>query len=250
MAHLYRHNTNGLISEFLPPKKPSNKVCIVAPGMPGYSSKQRAAEYAAKRGYWAFFLRYRGTWESAGDFLSHSPHEDVLELIDALQSGEVVEEWTGTSFHIQHPEFYVIGTSFGGSAALLSSLDERVKKVVAVCPVVDWSAKEGHTEEPVDELGDRIKRSFGDAYRFSDEDWGRLVRGELYNPVSVQDELDGSKIRILHARDDGVVPYQPVADFAAQVGCDMLSFRRGGHFGTRQLTDWKTRRYVWNFLDT
>ena len=33
----------------------------------------------------------------------------------------------------------MIGGSFGGAAALLASLDPRVKKVIANCPVVDWS---------------------------------------------------------------------------------------------------------------
>jgi cephalosporin-C deacetylase-like acetyl esterase len=45
----------------------------------------------------------------------------------------------GRRFSLAPDELFVIGGSFGGAAAILASLDPRVKKVIANCPVVDWS---------------------------------------------------------------------------------------------------------------
>jgi cephalosporin-C deacetylase-like acetyl esterase len=45
----------------------------------------------------------------------------------------------GRRFSHSPDELFVIGGSFGGAAAILASLDPRVTKVIANCPVVDWS---------------------------------------------------------------------------------------------------------------
>ena len=80
------------------------------------------------------FIRAIG--ESGGEFLERSPHEDVLDVIGGL-SKEFRELAFGRRFRVLVDELFVIGGSFGGAAAILSSLDPRVKKVVANCPVVD-----------------------------------------------------------------------------------------------------------------
>ncbi len=53
--------------------------------MPGMPRKQPFAEWLAQKGYWVFYPRYRGAWESGGEFLARSPHEDVLDVISGLQ---------------------------------------------------------------------------------------------------------------------------------------------------------------------
>ena len=103
--------------------------------------------FLAAKGYWVFYPRYRGAWESGGKFLQKSPHQDILDVIDELPKG-VRELAFGKRFSLQPDEIFVIGGSFGGAAAILASLDDRVKKVIANCPVVDWAilAKEERLE--------------------------------------------------------------------------------------------------------
>ena len=129
-----------IVAEFLPPRRSSTKqkVIILCDGMPSVPRKQPLAEFLADQGYWVFYPRYRGAWESGGQFLEHSPHEDILHVIDELPRG-VTELAFGRRFRPQPDEIFVIGGSFGGAVAILASLDRRVKKVVATCPVVDWS---------------------------------------------------------------------------------------------------------------
>ena len=129
-----------IVAEFLPPPRSSTKqkVIILCDGMPSVPRKQPLAEFLADQGYWVFYPRYRGAWESGGQFLEHSPHEDILHVIDELPRG-VTELAFGRRFRPQPDEIFVIGGSFGGAVAILASLDRRVKKVVATCPVVDWS---------------------------------------------------------------------------------------------------------------
>ena len=133
-----------IVTEFLPPARGgrTRRAIILCDGMPSIPRKQPLAEFLSGKGYWVFYPRYRGAWESGGEFLEQSPHLDILDVIDAL-SAEFRESAFGRRFRVSLDEVFVIGGSFGGAAAILSSLDPRVKKVVANCPVVDWAILSG-----------------------------------------------------------------------------------------------------------
>jgi len=144
-----------MVLEFLPParavkgrdlgtvKTPTarvakkDRVIVLCDGMPGLPRKQGLAEFLATKGYWVFYPRYRGAWESGGTFLDRSPHLDILDVIGGL-SREIRELAFGKRFRVRALEIFVIGGSFGGAAAILCSLDRRVNTVIANCPVVDW----------------------------------------------------------------------------------------------------------------
>ncbi len=250
MSHPLRARFAGdIIAEFLPPQKPSNKVIILAPGMPGVPKASKAMYAIAKKGYWVFLPRYRGTWESGGTFLDHSPHEDILDVVDGI-SKPFTSIWTDETFDIANPEIYVLGSSFGGPAAILCSMDDRVKKAVAIAPLIDWKTQKDSPTESMDWLGEKIQHAFGSAYRFSMEDWERLSNGELYNPIDHIDSIDSKKLLLLHAKDDDVVLYEPSEAFAKEVGCQFVFVKKGGHLGSRTLNTWGVGRKIWKFLES
>ena len=100
--------------------------------------KQDLAFFLSQKGYWVIYPRYRGSWESGGRFLEKSPDKDIRDVIDGLTQ-DLSEVTFGRKFRVAPRKIFVIGGSFGGTAAILSTLDPRVKKAVANCPVVDWS---------------------------------------------------------------------------------------------------------------
>ena len=128
-----------IVAEFLPPSRPrkAQRLIILCDGMPSIPRKQSLSEFLAAKGFWVIYPRYRGAWESDGDFLEKSPHEDILDIIDDFPK-EIEEIAFGQRFRLAPDQVFVIGGSFGGAAAILLSLDPRVKRVVANCPVVDW----------------------------------------------------------------------------------------------------------------
>jgi pimeloyl-ACP methyl ester carboxylesterase len=129
-----------IVAEFLPPKRErkTQKLIILCDGMPSIPRKQSLSEFLAATGFWVIYPRYRGTWESGGEFLKQSPHEDILDIIADLPK-ELEEIAFGQRFRLSPKQIFVIGGSFGGAAALLASLDPKVSRVIANCPVVDWS---------------------------------------------------------------------------------------------------------------
>ena len=223
-----------IVAEFLPPVRPRRKqrVIILCDGMPGIPRKQPLVQFLSRKGYWVFYPRYRGAWESGGEFLARSPHEDVLDVIGELPRG-VTEIAFSRKFDLEPDEIFVIGGSFGGATAILCSLDSRVKRVVANCPVVDWSIlRESEKAETNKPYATYLREAFGNAYRLSARNWNKLYSGNFFNPAYHVDEIDPAKILMFHAKDDPNVSSWSVEEFARQTGVKLKLLKRGGHLKT------------------
>lgn len=223
---------NEIVAEFLPPARKSRKVMILLGGMPTVPAKREMLVHFSKRGYWTFFPRYRGSWESGGRFLRISPERDVLDLVGQLPRG-FKDMWSRVRHRIVPSVIHIIASSFGGPAGILASRDPRVSKVVALSPVVDWRAPSA--EEPLGRLYTFVKEAFGGGYRVSRPAWDKLERGMFYNPAAHVSELNGRKLFIIHASDDRIVRPGPVIRFAKKTGASFLLLPRGGHLGSRTL---------------
>lgn len=243
---------NEIVAEFLPPARPrkKQKLIILCDGMPSIPRKQPLSEFLAAEGFWVLYPRYRGAWESGGRFLAKSPHQDILDVLDELPK-ELEEIAFGQRFRLAPDQVFVIGGSFGGAAAILLSLDPRVRRVVANCSVVDWrildKAEKAETSKPG--YADYIRQAFGSAYRLSDGNWNKLRSGSFYNPWHHRSEIDGSKVLMIHAKDDPNVPYARTKKFAEITGARLKTLPRGGHIST----DYVTRKYwaeVKRFFDS
>lgn len=231
-----------IIAEFVDPSRPQKKqkLIILCDGMPSIPRKQPLAEFLAAKGYWVIYPRYRGAWESGGEFLERSPHEDILDILDELPT-ELEEVAFGQRFQLAPDQVFAIGGSFGGAAAILLSLDSRVTRVVANCAVVDWrildQAKKAETSRQ--NYAEYIREAFGNGYRLSDTNWDKLRSGTFYNPWRHRKEIDASKVLMFHTKDDPNVPYQRAKRFAEITGVKLTTLPRGGHIST----DYITRKY-------
>jgi len=221
-----------IVCEFVAPNKKSNKVIIVCSGMPGYPSNKEMLFWLARRGYWAFLPRYRGTWESGGKFLQKSPHQDVLDIIDELPKG-FKDLWSGKVSKIKNPQVYLIGSSFGGPAVILASQSSKVKKVVAFSPEVNWPREKENKVEPLDWMEKFTHEAFGAGYRLDHKDWKKLETGKFYNPASEIEKIDKKKILIIQALDDKHVCTPAVIEFINKLGCQNVILKKGGHLSVR-----------------
>ena len=241
-----------IVAEFLPPSRPgkAQKLIILCDGMPSIPRKQPLSEFFAARGFWVIYPRYRGAWESDGHFMEKSPHEDILDIVGDLPT-EIEEIAFGRHFRVSPNKIFVIGGSFGGAAAILASLDPRVRRVIANCPVVDWSKldRSEKVETRNDKYAEYIREAFGNGYRLSDANWDKLRNGTFYNPWHHRNEIEGSKIYMFHAKDDPNVPYERTRRFAEITGSKLKTLKRGGHIST----DYVVRKYwqqITRFFDS
>lgn len=223
-----------IVAEFLPPAKPSDKVIILLAGAPSVPEKEELIRFLSKAGYWVLFPRYRGTWESGGKFLDKSPTQDILDIISQLSKG-FKNLWKDETLKLKSEEIFVIGSSFGGAAAILTSLDSRVKKSIALSPVIDWRSQT-KTDQPLEKIIRFMKTGFGQAYRpASSAVWRKLKQGKFYNPMAQAKKIDGQKIMIIHCQDDKITSFEDSKKFAKITQAKLLSFKTGGHFSLSDL---------------
>lgn len=230
LDHPFRTRFAGeILTEFLPPRKHSNKVIILATGAPGYPAKRELIHYFSKKNFWVFLPRYRGSWESAGTFLKTSPHHDLLDVLKGLPKGfhDII---TKKKFQVVPSATFLIGMSFGGPAALLAAVDPRVTKVLAQCPVIDWN-KLG-PEEPLEDTHRVFSQAFGKGYRAPKNNYDKLSHTSFYNPIDHMRSVPGEKIKIIQAKDDRVVLYQPAVRFAKNTGASLKLVAHGGHLSS------------------
>ena len=249
-----------IVAEFLPPRRLLNvikdkktfidakaKIIIFATGMPRQPNNDQLVDFWSKKGYWALTFRYRGSWESGGEFLQISPEQDVLDIVDQLPRG-FESAWNKQKFKLNVKKIILIGTSFGGPAAILASRDKRVDRVIAVAPVIDWNAPS--KLEKVETFYPLLKSAFGEAYRLPKRNWLKLLNGKFYNLMHYADEIDGSKILIFHARDDEVVNYKAVEKFARKTGAKLQLYKKGGHLSSRLLMKPSYYKKVTKFINS
>jgi dipeptidyl aminopeptidase/acylaminoacyl peptidase len=193
-------------------------------------------EFLAAKGFWVMYPRYRGAWESGGNFLERSPQEDVLDVIEELPKG-FEEVALGRRFSAKPERVFVIGGSFGGAAAILAALDSRVNRVVANCPVTDWTIldRSETVETSNQNYAGYIRAAFANAYRLSDANWEKLRTRNFYSPWARRREIDGSKIMIVHAKDDPHAPFAGSVSFAEATGAKLKTVERGGHLRTEDM---------------
>jgi len=235
-----------IVAEFLPPENPSKKVIIFLSGMPSVPKLRETLQFYAKKGFWVFHIRYRGSWESDGSFLQYSPEKDVIDVINQLPKG-FVNFATEKMLKVNPTALYLFGCSFGGPAALLTSFDKRVTKVVTLSSVIDW--KSPSKAEPLDWLFSYIQKAYGNAYRLTKSNWEKLSSGNFYNPIAHTEKIDGKKILMFHAKDDQSVDWKPAVIFAKETQSRLILSKSGGHCSSSYFSHPKFYKEIKKFLN-
>src|SRR3990167_9575715 len=237
MKKLQRQNSfrarfaKDIVAEVMLPIRQTGKVAIMAIGTPSAPYKKEILEFLASHGYVVIFPRYRGTWESAGNFLEKSPAKDIEDVITELTKKRAVYDVaTKEKKLIRVSAVHLFGGSFGGPAVLLNTHLSIVKKVIAMSPVIDWSKK--GKDEPFDSFVRYSREGYGVAFRPKHQkDWQKLFETDFYNPIEHTAAIDGKKVFIIHCKDDTHVPYEPVIPFAQKTGATYYLKPKGGHLG-------------------
>lgn len=241
-----RTRFGDIVAEFWLSQKPTGRVVVVCDGAPGLRTKKELAEFFTRKGFSVFQMRYRGTWESGGEFLKQSPANDVDEVIAGIPKG-FCDLWSGVVYYLDLREVIVVGASFGGPAAILATRNSLVTKAIAIAPIVDWGI--ATKQEPFTEFVRQVTQGFPGAYRCPKKNFKKLLTKKFYNPVDWADTLDGKKILLIHARDDESVPYMPTKKFAKKIGAKYVEYANGGHLGSSFIMQQEVWGHVQRFIN-
>lgn len=246
--HTFRTRfAKDIVAEFLPPARATKKqrVVIICSGAPSVPSKKSLIEFYSKKGFWAFHFRYRGSWESDGLFLQKSPTQDLIDVVEGIPKG-FQDSWSQKKFKFTPDEIIVVSGSFGGAAGVLASKHPKINKVVAVSPLLDW--QNPGPDEPYPKMIRYFEEGYGQGHRFVKNGWDKLKSGKFYNPIAELKNIDGSKILIIHAKDDRTCPYRITKKFSKDVGAKLITLPKGDHLGSSILALPRFHKLFQNFI--
>lgn len=225
----------------------SRGMIVVCDGLPSVPKQKDLLTRLNAVGFDAFYPRYRGTWESGGEFLARSPALDIADFVGFLKKGTVTELYKNATFQITGP-VSIVGSSFGGTIALALTDNPRIEKIVAFSPVVDLvSHNSGGNEQDLGWLDGFISRAFGNGYRYKSDDWKVMMAGSLFNaPASISSER-AKDILIAYDRSDGTVDHKKITDYCTKNSIKNIVSENEGHlnFSTIPESIWSQ---VFDFL--
>ena len=167
--YTYKVNQNGIIYDIAFPDVSKKTLIILLPGLPEYPLPKQLMLDLANAGYFVIYPRYRGTFESDGEFLSRSPAYDILELLTFLEkTKKITELYSPSEKLIEFSKVVVLGPSFGGSVALhLSQLTEKISKYLVFAPVLDFKSHGNiQSEQDLKNLLRFLEQGYKNVYRF------------------------------------------------------------------------------------
>ncbi len=174
-------------------------------GLPQYLDKYHPLVTQITRlGYNLFVPRYRGTFESDGDFSVLSSVQAIEDGISLANEGEAIELFNESkiTWNRQVP-LYVMGFSYGSLPALLS-FNGKIDKTVLVCPFIDAHFHLGDASgENVRETFTFIERAYPHLYRLNSDQ----VIKDLLNTM-LPDKKEN--LVIVSARGDTSIPRQEI----------------------------------------
>lgn len=218
----YRTFINKINCLFSVPEKSNGNLVINCSGLPGQPENYELFSYLTQKGFVCLHPKYEGTWESEGKFLDHSPADDLQSVISHISENHALESaYDGSLIKLEFKNIFLIGSSFGGSVALVTAAKHsRVMGVVSIAPVTDFTkqGKGGSSEQDLAYLGKFLKKGFGRAYNFDLKDWSKLLSGEIdLNPINHTKDLSQKNVLLIHGEDDKTISVQKTIDLFSTI---------------------------------
>lgn len=204
--HILKSYYGDLFFEFILQDKKADLVCFL-PGFPSSNNYDSLMNFLYKKGFHVFTIRYKGSYQSKGQFLKTSIVDDLLVFIEKLKSEKVISLWDLKEFPFKVRKRYLFASSFGGAIACgLVSKTDFFDKMVLFAPVWDFSEhNKKYQEQDLEHLTEFTKRAFQYCYRFEFNNIQKEL--ERFSEIKLKNYIEKLNIPILvfHAYNDKTV---------------------------------------------
>jgi len=215
----YRINLNGIVCEYLLSTE-SRKAILLIEGLPAVPQRVEFMNRLREKGYSVFYPRFRGTWESQGNFLKENPAKDVLEVINVINQGIKLSETVG----YVSSDFYILATSFGGAISLSLQKNDKIKKIISLSQISYFTKVTG-----IQTLKSHLRDVFTMAYRFTDEDWENLISNKIIAPLKDFDSTTSTKHLVISGELDEQILIGELKEFCLKNLISIKSYPNVGH---------------------
>jgi len=202
------------------------KAIILLDGLPSVPHQKEVMTRFSRLGYSVFFPRYKGTWESKGNFLEKTPAFEIDQLIYSLKKGITLD---GKKEIFK--EINILSTSFGGAVALCLENKKLIHKCICLSPVYSFLKI-----EEMNSIGKYLEEYFSGSYRFSSDNWRNLTSGKILNPSSFKKKYS-SKYLMIGGEDDKTINFEDLKKFSVLKNIKVAKIATKGHLNFSDLKD-------------
>jgi pimeloyl-ACP methyl ester carboxylesterase len=157
----------GIFFEFVLQDRKADAI-IILPGFPSGNDFYDLIAFFYGKGYHVFVPRYRGSYQSAGIFLSKNPVDDMIFFIEHLKQGEAKNLWDDKKESFTINKFILVGGSFSGAIACGLAVKHPVfSHLILQAPVWDFSEHNSASDEQdFEKMKEFVRTAYKNCYRF------------------------------------------------------------------------------------
>ncbi|MEK6892785.1 MAG: prolyl oligopeptidase family serine peptidase [Nanoarchaeota archaeon] len=207
---LLRAYYGGIFFEFVLQDRTAD-AAIILPDFPGRNDFNELVELFFDRGYHVFVPRYRGTYQSSGEFLSKNPVDDLIMFTKNLDKGFAKSLWDMEKKVFKINKKILITGSFGGAIACgLAAKHQGFSHLILAAPVWDFARhNEKGDEQNLQHMTEYVKRAYKNCYRFEFDDLAkRLNKFKELNPEYYHAKLKDFPVLVFHDPNDKIVAFK------------------------------------------
>jgi predicted nucleotidyltransferase len=215
-------------------------VIIFLNGLPRPAQTQEISDYFVRNGYLFINLYYPGYWEAPGEMSFSNLGAQVIAFAQALKAGEMFEAFSGRNLTLKIGKIFLVGSSFGASVSLAAQ-DDAFSKIVAVSPLIDFSAH----QETIDILRDKLV-FFREVVRLSADSQTEESLFVL-DQKSQKLRLSPEKILLVADKLDKQINFASVQEYADSHKISLLKTDSGDH-GYKIIKQDRIFEQIFNFI--
>ena len=217
---------------------------IILPSFPSGNDFSDVISFFFEKGYHVFVPRYRGSYQSAGVFLSKNPVDDMVYFLQNLEEGSAKNMWDMKKENFRINKKILVGQSFSGAIALgVAAKYGKIDHVMLQAPVWDFKVhnSEGN-EQDLEKTSDFVKSAYKNCYRFRFKNMTKkLLKFEELNPAYYLPRVKKTPVLIMHDPNDKVVALKHTNEMIHLLGRGTYLEHHFGHKLSRDIMSayWK-----------
>ncbi|MEM4259325.1 MAG: hypothetical protein QXS38_01000 [Candidatus Pacearchaeota archaeon] len=197
----------GIFVEFVLQDRLADAI-ILLPNFPSGNDFSELIAFFFEKGYHVFVPRYRGSYQSAGKFLSKNPVDDLIGVLNALDEGEIKSLWDGKKQSFRINKKILVSSGFGGAIALgLAAKSGLASHLILQAPIWDFKMHNSNgDEQDIEKMSEFVRNAYKNCYRYSFKNFRRkMSKFEELNPAYYLPRVNELPILVMHDPNDKIV---------------------------------------------
>jgi pimeloyl-ACP methyl ester carboxylesterase len=227
----------GIFFEFVLQDRLADAI-IILPGFPSGNDFNDLISFFFEKGYHVFVPRYRGTYQSAGVFLSKNPVDDMIYFLENLEEGSAKNMWDMKKENFKINKKILVGQSFSGAIALgVAAKYGKIDHIILQAPVWDFKLHNSEGDEQnFEKVADFVRSAYKNCYRFRFKNLTKkLLKFEELNTAYYLPNVKKNPILVMHDPNDKFVSIRHTNEMIHLLGRGTYLEHHFGHKLSRDI---------------